>query len=662
MAAAETARLIASLELQDKFSGTAQKAEGQLAGLERSTTRAGGGFLGLGTKMGSAGGAASKFGGALSHAKGAVGGLLSGPLGILGLGAGIGSLSILLTDSFKKAEEFGLGIQKLQSVTNLSTETTSGLLDTLDKFGISADKQVTIFGRLEKNIGALTVTQKKATEFQKAYGLSLTDAKGRAVDANEALIRVADFYNSNATATQKATVLNKLFGKSWTDLIPILKLGGEGIRAEERDALHLTTSQLANIAKFKTAQRDFQDALGDVQTMVGVELLPMLTGGLKALGTWLDTHRNDIVSFFKGAAETAGRAAQTIGQVFGTLKSAWESIPPAFRDLLVKGIVADRTVKFLFGFSPISFAGDLFKNLGGSLFSRGGSPFNPLFVQQVGVPGAPGIPGAPGVPPVIPVTLIAVAAAGVVKQIIDANDFRNQRAAIETTHPTLTNAEALALQLEKRGGLSSLDRRSAEGAITAFRNEATSYADALASAHKKLKDDAADLVAANRALRGDAKDTGRRDQLAPDKLRAAVKEGNRDVAARHDIGDLKLSVGLGLRQLESGLTRVESAGLREVHGAIGILQGAITGALGGGFGSVVSAIQGIRLPTFLPPTSPTRPRNNPNADLNPPPADPRNSRGGFNFNIKVAPSYRDTTTASVTHARMGPTPAEAGAQ
>jgi len=108
---------------------------------------------------------------------------------------------------------------------------------------------------------------------------------------------------------------------------------------------------------------------------------------------------------------------------------------------------------------------------------------------------------------------------------------------------------------------------------------------------------------------------------------------------------------------------VESTGLRAVSQAVGVSQALIVAALGGGFSNVVQAIHGIQLPSFLPPTSPTRPRNKPKADLNPPPAEPgRNSRGGFTFNVKVSPSYRDTTTAAVTHSRMGPTPAEAGAQ
>lgn len=95
-------------------------------------------------------------------------------------------------------------------------------------------------------------------------------------------------------------------------------------------------------------------------------------------------------------ADFAGQAASAVGMVFGALKAGWDAVPKPLRDLLVTGLVADKTIKFLFGFDP---AAALFKGATG-LLQRGGTPANPLFVTDVagdltkgGVPGVGGVAG-----------------------------------------------------------------------------------------------------------------------------------------------------------------------------------------------------------------------------------------------------------------------------
>lgn len=382
MAAAETARLIASLELQDKLTPGAKTATSAVNGLERATNA-------TTVRVGVLQGATSKLGGAMSHAVGQVGGLVRS-VGILGGALGIGGLVLGLKSSVENAAEFGAGVSKVAAVTNQSAEAASAMVDTLEKWGIAADKQVTILGRAEKNAGALGATTKKAAAFQKTYGFNLLGTNGQIVDANELLLRSADLFTSNASATDKATVLTKLWGKTWVDLVPLLSKGRAGIEAEEKSAIHLTTEQIANIAKFRDAQRDFSDTLGDIQVKIGANLMPVITRGLKEAGSWLDSHGDEVAKFFGDAAGFAEKAAGGIAQVFSGLKAAWDSVPSEVRDLLIKGIAADRTIKFLFGFSPVGAAGGLLGKGFDQFLSRGASPVNPLWVQQVGGPGGGG--------------------------------------------------------------------------------------------------------------------------------------------------------------------------------------------------------------------------------------------------------------------------------
>lgn len=333
-------------------------------------------------------------------------------------------------EAVRKANEFGDAIQRVSKVTGDTVEETSKLVDTLDYFGINADAAVRVTGMAEKNLGALsqrseegakkvadwnkthgeaiTAAKKlsllypKLAQFQKQYGLSLTDAKGKLLSFNELLLRSADYFNDkHIPAATKAAALAKIFGRNWQTLIPVLSQGSAKLREMEGDAIKLTKADIDNMAKFKEATREWDDTIGDLQITLGAKLLPELTALAKSASAFVSQNSDKIVDFFKNAYQAASKLAGIVGDVGRGLLGVWNMIPEPMRDLLVKGLVADRTIKFLFGFSPIKFATDALGGLVGKLFQRGSTPLNPLFVSNVGglpVGGLPtgGLPGGIG--------------------------------------------------------------------------------------------------------------------------------------------------------------------------------------------------------------------------------------------------------------------------
>jgi len=339
MALSDTARLISSLELQDKFSQTASAGEKALGGLESKSNIVTRGF-GL---MGQAGGA---VGNAFGTLKGRIGQLISGPLGMIGLGAGLFSVGKLLTDSVGQAQDFGKEVGRLAALTGLSTETTSKLAGAFEHFGIETDQALTIVGFAEKTLGKLTATganaEKQADDLASAqrdlalaqlklneatakyapdssqvlaaqnrvadaqdalntlvedggvivggaagffnkYGLALTDASGKIKDFNTLLLDSADFFNNKSIpAETKAAALATLYGKQWQTLIPILSAGRKGIEDAEEEAaalgLTLTKDNLTALQKLKTATRDWGTALGGLKLQLGLAVVPLLTG------------------------------------------------------------------------------------------------------------------------------------------------------------------------------------------------------------------------------------------------------------------------------------------------------------------------------------------------------------------------------------------------
>jgi len=396
MALAETAELVADLRLKNNLSPTANQAKKDLAGLDAATE-------GTTQKVGILGSVAARTSGSMEHFRGRVGNLTKG-IGILGLGGAVVGLTAFLKDSYKAATQFGDTVIRISTLTGVGEGRVSQFVDAFDKLGVNAEKSERILGFLTKTVGNLTQTRKDAKKVEDEYGFSLINSNGRVKDS---LTIVRDFTsyfeNKQIPAQQKAALGAKLFGRSWTDMIPIFEKGRKGYDEAIASAMKLSKEDVANLKKSRDATRNFNDALGDLQVMVGLRLMPTLTELAQTAANWIDdpTNQKTLLGFLdqgielgKGLAKfLTGSVLPAVKGLASTAEGFWNSLPGPLQDLLVTGLVADRTVKYLFGFSLAGVGGDviggLFKQgLGGILgklgFTRGSTPANPLYVAVAG--------------------------------------------------------------------------------------------------------------------------------------------------------------------------------------------------------------------------------------------------------------------------------------
>ena len=366
MSFADTARLISSLELQDKFSGPAAAAEKSLGGLEQKSNFVQKGF-------GIMGQAVSGVGGAFSTLKGRIGQLISGPLGMLGLGAGLFSVFGLIKGGIEQAGDFAKEVGRLAAVTGLSTDSTSRLAGAFHHFGIETDTALAIAGMAEKNLFKLGGTTKAADKFLEKYGFSLVDSSGKLKDFNSLLLDTSDFFkNAQIPAATKAAALAAIYGKNWQALIPILGAGRVAISDAEEEAqalgLTLTKDNLASLSKLKTATRDWGTALGGLKLQLGLAVVPLLTdlttgatNFLKTTDEFGRTGSQRIVGFFKDLIDFGKQAFGVIeNQVVPVVKKViegWNDLPAPLKGLLVKGVSGNFAIKFLLGFDPVAIAG-----------------------------------------------------------------------------------------------------------------------------------------------------------------------------------------------------------------------------------------------------------------------------------------------------------------
>ncbi len=188
--------------------------------------------------------------------------------------------------------------------------------------------------------------------------------------------------------------------------MPILALGRQGILDAEAAAkdlgLTLTAQNAKDLKDYRESLREASDAVGGLELQIGLALVPAIKDMADSITSFL-AHggRQGIVSFFKDAVQAgralAGTIEHSVIPVIHGIADAWNSLPPEFRDLIVKGVVAEKAVKFLFGVSPASLVKDALGGAAGQFFQRG-SPANPMWVASAegGIPGVGGAAGKGG--------------------------------------------------------------------------------------------------------------------------------------------------------------------------------------------------------------------------------------------------------------------------
>jgi hypothetical protein len=396
---AETAALVASLELRDKgFGSGVTRAEAQLNALNTAANRTGPIGSTVSRSFSVITRSASGLSGALNHAKGAIGGFISGPLGLLGLGAGVFSIAGLFKESIGEAKSFGDEVFRLTALTGQAVGPTSQIAAALEHFGVAGDDAIKVASFFEKNAFKLSGTTKLAEKFTAKYGLTLVDATGKLVDFNTAILRGAAYWNDKAIpAGQKAAGLAAIFGRNYTQLIPILTAGPQKIQAAMEEAqsvgLTLTKDNIEQLAKAREATLKWGTSFAGLKLQAGLTLLPLLTDLQTGLTGFLAGGGKDqIISVLKegiGFAKQLGGAIVTIG---GAFRTAWGAIPPEFRQLLLTGLVANKALKVVFGFDPLKIVGGGIADVLGGAFKgflgRGSSAANAMWVQGAGIGGA----------------------------------------------------------------------------------------------------------------------------------------------------------------------------------------------------------------------------------------------------------------------------------
>lgn len=230
--------------------------------------------------------------------------------------------------------KMGDDMNDMSARTGVSVEALSELSFAADRSGTSAEGLETGLKKMQKNLAEAAGGSRAAQDALGAVGLTIADLQGLSPDQQFKLI--AEGVSRIQDPSLRAAAAMDIFGKSGTDLLPLMADGAKGIEDMQARArqLGLTMSgkDAAAASAFDDAMVDLNATLKMAVFQVGAALQPVLqdvvawlTSAAVSARNWIDQNRGMIVSALKIAAGAAaaggglflmGKAVTGLGVAF----------------------------------------------------------------------------------------------------------------------------------------------------------------------------------------------------------------------------------------------------------------------------------------------------------------------------------------------------------
>lgn len=169
------------------------------------------------------------------------------------------------------------GVVDKANQTGLSAEFIQQLGFAADQSGVSVDGLLGGLAKMTIELGKTQLNSEETSNNLKQIGLeasSLADMK-----PEDQFLAIADAISKLPTAAEKAAATVAIFGRSTSEMIPLLGEGEKGIRALMEEAKNLkigiSTEDLQSIAKADDAMARMKSSLSSVVSNIAVSLAPV---------------------------------------------------------------------------------------------------------------------------------------------------------------------------------------------------------------------------------------------------------------------------------------------------------------------------------------------------------------------------------------------------
>lgn len=210
------------------------------------------------------------------------------------IGVALGAAAVTATAAIRETINRMDDLSKSAQRVGMPTEDFSRLAYAGELADVSMESLVGSLGKLTKaQAAALKDTSEQARVFD-ALGISVKNADGSLRSSNDVLLDFADRFKAMEGSPEIMAAGFSLFGRSFQELIPLLKDGSGGLRdaAAESDALGKTLS-----AETGRAAEEFNDNITRLQTAIG--------------GAWMEIAQGMLPNLNKLTGELVSAAKET---------------------------------------------------------------------------------------------------------------------------------------------------------------------------------------------------------------------------------------------------------------------------------------------------------------------------------------------------------------
>lgn len=248
---------------------------------------------------------------------------------LLGLGATLGITGAALNLFFQGFADATGAIGDTAERTGISRERFQELGFAAKLTGSSAE---TLGGALQKmqiNVGAATAGSKELKEMFKGLGINIKDASGKLKSSDALFDTFVDRISKIKDPSLQAQAAVKIFGKSATELLPLIRGGSAGLKEMSDEARRLGLVISDDAVREGEAFGDTLDtihaALSGVGNTIGSALVPQLNKLGTQLIETIVKYRPQIEAF---ATSFAANLPGNIEKITGLLGDLYDGVKP----------------------------------------------------------------------------------------------------------------------------------------------------------------------------------------------------------------------------------------------------------------------------------------------------------------------------------------------
>lgn len=255
--------------------------------------------------------------------------------------AGLGAAVLApLAGTTKVFGEMGDRMAKMSTRTGISVEALSELAFAAELSGVEIESLENGIRRMQRAVVEAGKGSATAQEALATLGLTAADLVGLSPD--EQFKRIADRMARIQDPARRAAAAMELFGKSGTELIPLMTEGAAGIEALQEQARRLGLTMSTEDAKAAEQFNDTLDILWKVIKQgvfaIGAALAPSLqqlvewiTRAIVTATQWIKRNKETIITIFKVAAAVVAAGIALVGlgvaiSTAGTILGAFAAV------------------------------------------------------------------------------------------------------------------------------------------------------------------------------------------------------------------------------------------------------------------------------------------------------------------------------------------------